>query len=155
MTITNHVLAGAIIGLTITNPFVAVVLAFASHFFMDALPHFGYAGQKGYGEALKHKMSFVVATLTLLTTLIVVGLIVANAEWFALLTGLIAASPDAVGIYNWLAYEKQDRQAHGILRVFHVKFHRAIQWCERPWGVIVEVAVFVILFSTLIKLIYV
>jgi len=58
MTITNHILAGAIIGAVIKEPALALPIAFASHFVMDALPHFGYEGNKGYGEALKHKLSY-------------------------------------------------------------------------------------------------
>lgn len=141
MTITNHVLAGSIIGLTVANPVLAVFLALASHFIMDILPHFGYAGRGGYTEVLRHRLSYIVAVCTAITTVLVVILLAANGKWFALLTGLVAASPDAIGIYNWLAYEKYGRQAKGLLRLVHVRFHRAIQWCERPWGVIIEAAV--------------
>jgi hypothetical protein len=143
MTITNHVLAGALIGLAVTQPALAVVLALGSHFLMDALPHFGYAGRKGYAEVLRHRLTYVVSAVTLVSTVAVIVLLIAADKWFALLTGLIAASPDAVGLYNWLAYEKRGNHAKGLLELVHVKFHRRIQWCERPWGVIVEVAVFV------------
>jgi hypothetical protein len=153
MTITNHVLAGAIIGLTITNPIAAVVLAIASHFVMDALPHFGYAGKKGYGEALKYKSSYIIAVITLITTIGVLGLLAVNGQWFAVLVGLIAASPDAIGLYNWLAFEKRGKYATGLLKLLHVKFHRAIQWCERPWGIWVEAGTFVLLLCILIKLV--
>ena len=64
MTITNHLLAGSLIGLTVAQPALAIALAFASHFVMDALPHFGYAGQKGYSEVLKHRLTYVVAAFT-------------------------------------------------------------------------------------------
>lgn len=143
MTITNHILAGALIGLVISNPIAAIAGAFISHFVMDALPHFGYAGKRGYGEALKYKLSYVVALVALLTSLTVVLLLALSGKWFAILTGLIAASPDAIGLYNWLAYEKHGKKADSIIELFHVKFHRRIQWCERPWGVIVEILVFV------------
>jgi len=48
MLITNHVLAGSIIGLTVKEPSLAIIIAFASHFVMDMMPHFGYFGRKGY-----------------------------------------------------------------------------------------------------------
>lgn len=143
MTITNHILAGSIIGLAVTNPVLAVALALASHFVMDALPHFGYAGRKGYSEVLKHKLSYVIAIATLVTSLTVILFLALNGKWFAIFTGLVAASPDAVGLYNWLGYEKHGKKATGWLELVHVKFHRAIQWCERPWGVVVELIVFV------------
>lgn len=142
MTITNHLLVGSIITLAVANPVTAVFLAFTSHFVVDALPHFGYAGKKGYSEALKHKLSYAVAIATLLTSIGVVLFLALNGKWFAILTGLIAASPDAVGVYNWLFYEKHDQPKPAWLEFTHVKFHRAIQWCERPWGIWVELAVF-------------
>jgi len=39
--ITNHVLSGAVIGATAPDPLSAFVRGFASHFALDALPHFG------------------------------------------------------------------------------------------------------------------
>ena len=149
MTITNHILAGAVIGLAVKNPAVAVALAFASHFVMDALPHFGYAGRKGYAEVLRHNLSYLVAVVTLVTTLAVIAVLALHGQWLAIFAGLVAASPDAAGLYNWLAYEKRGKRATGLLELFHVKFHRQIQWCERPWGIIVEVAVFVALSAVL------
>ena len=41
MTATNHALTGAIIGLVIGEPVLAIALAFASHFICDALPPVG------------------------------------------------------------------------------------------------------------------
>jgi hypothetical protein len=152
MIITNHVLAGAIIGLTVTNPVAAVILALVSHFVMDALPHFGYEGKKGYEEVLKHKLSYIVAISTLITTLSILVLLAVNGQWFAILIGLVAASPDGVGLYNWLAYEKRGTYASGWLKWLHVKFHRAIQWCERPWGVWVEMITSIALGYIFIKL---
>ncbi len=39
----NHAMTGAVIGLAITAPVVAMPIAFFSHFALDALPHFGFA----------------------------------------------------------------------------------------------------------------
>jgi len=41
MLITNHVLSGALIGAATDNPAVALPLGVASHFALDALPHWG------------------------------------------------------------------------------------------------------------------
>ena len=41
MLITNHVLAGALIGRASPDPLTAAALGLASHFAMDALPHWG------------------------------------------------------------------------------------------------------------------
>lgn len=153
MTITNHILAGALIGLAVKEPVLALPLAFGSHFVMDAMPHFGYKGNRGYGEALKHRLSYWVGIISLITTVLVVALLIFNQLWLALAAGIVAALPDLLGIYNYRKYEKHSQQAHGMLKAAHVQFHRAIQWCERPWGVYVELVTFASLFLLLFKLI--
>ena len=40
MTATNHALTGATIATLVRQPYLAIPLAFLSHFFCDALPHF-------------------------------------------------------------------------------------------------------------------
>ena len=152
MTITNHILAGSIIGLAVSNPVLAIVLAFVSHFAMDVLPHFGYEGKNGY-VVFKHKLMRIVSVATFVSSLIVVIFLTATGNWFALFTGLIAASPDALGFYNYLKHERKELPSTGVIGVFHVKFHRYIQWCERPWGVAVEVTVSILLFWLLVRMV--
>lgn len=48
MLITNHVLAGATIGLLTRSPLVAAVGGFVSHFAMDSLPHWGISDHSTY-----------------------------------------------------------------------------------------------------------
>jgi len=151
MLITNHVLAGSLIGLNIKEPALAIVIAFASHFVMDALPHFGYPGRKGYPEVLKHKLSYFVGSITLLSTLGVTLFLIANNQWFLLICGLVAASPDIAGWYNYVAYEKHGKSAKGILKLLHVQFHRRIQNFERPWGIYIEAAIFIFLLLILLN----
>jgi hypothetical protein len=153
MTVTNHILAGALIGIAVKEPALALSFAFGSHFVMDALPHFGYRGNKGYVEALRHRLSYWVGIISLLTTLPVVALLVFNQLWLALAAGIMAALPDVLGIYNYRKYERHGRKAHGILKVVHVQFHRAIQWCERPWGIYVELITFVVLLFLLLQVV--
>lgn len=151
MLITNHVLAGSIIGISVKEPILAIIAAFISHFLMDALPHFGYPGKKGYPEVLKHNMSYYVGLATLISTLGVVFFLITNKLWFPLICGLTAASPDIAGWYNYAAYEKKGELAKGILKLFHVQFHRGIQNFERPWGIYLEVIIAVILFSAVLN----
>ena len=66
-----------------------------------------------------------------------------------LMCGMIAASPDIVGYYNYAAYEKNGKLAKGLLKLLHVQFHRGIQRFERPWGIYIEVVVFIILLTLL------
>jgi hypothetical protein len=50
MTLTNHLLTGAAIAKLLPSP-VAIPIAFASHFVLDALPHFGC---KTIEERMRH-----------------------------------------------------------------------------------------------------
>ncbi len=152
MTITNHVVAGAVIGIAVSQPIVAIVLAFASHFLMDALPHFGYKGNKGFNEVLKHRLSYIVGIVTLVSTIAVAIFLGINGEWFAILTGIVAASPDAVGWYNYVAFEKKGNSAKSGLALLHVKYHRRIQLFERPWGIYIEIVAFALLFWLILRL---
>lgn len=119
---------------------------------MDALPHFGYPGNRGYGFAMKQKLTPTVSVVTLVTSIIVATWLVFHDQWFALAMGLVAVSPDMIGLYNYLVYEKKLRPISGLLKFFQVNFHRKIQWCERPWGVAIEIVVFIALGLWLIKL---
>lgn len=152
MSLTNHALAGSIIALVVNEPLIALSLAFASHFLLDALPHFGYPGNKGYGEAIKHKLSYIVTGVDVVLLVLVLGALALTGNGLAVMAGLVAAAPDAIGLLNFLIYEKHGRKPGAFFKVFHVKFHRAIQRYERPWGIWVEVAAFVGLLPICINL---
>jgi len=46
--VTSHVLAGAAIGAVVRRPALAVPLALASHFALDAVPHWGHVGHRTF-----------------------------------------------------------------------------------------------------------
>jgi hypothetical protein len=72
MLVTNHVLSGAVIGIAARNPWFAFPLGFASHFALDAAPHWGKFGD--FDKFLR------VAKVDGLTGLAVMGLATAAAE---------------------------------------------------------------------------
>jgi len=138
MTTGNHVLTGVIIATVAVEPILVIPLAFASHFALDSLPHFGYRGG-GYGEAMKHKSVYVVEILGL------VGLILLASTgvfgWnIATLAAVIAVSPDFEWPYRYIFYERKGLTPPAS---FLTKFHQKIQWCERPWGAYIEALFFV------------
>ncbi|RTK94996.1 hypothetical protein EKI60_00875 [Candidatus Saccharibacteria bacterium] len=150
MTVTNHLLAGAIIVSVIKEPLLALPLAFVSHFVMDALPHFGYAGNKGYGEALKHSLSYWVGIASTVTVIGLVILLIAQGLWIELVAGLIAASPDLVGLYNYTRDERHNQEPNRFIHTLHIRFDRVIQRYERPWGIYVELVAFTVLAIVLV-----
>src|SRR5688572_12550977 len=105
MTTSNHILAGTLIALTIKEPLLALPLAFASHFVLDALPHYGYDGD-GYGEALKHKLTYLMEFFGLagLTLIYLSGAFGWN---LALLAAFFAVSPDIEWPYRYFLFERK------------------------------------------------
>ncbi|HUC95457.1 MAG TPA: hypothetical protein VMR76_00670 [Candidatus Saccharimonadia bacterium] len=154
MTITNHLLAGTLIGLAVSQPELAIVLAYSSHFAMDAIPHFGYPGGNSFATAIKenskHKLSYVVAILTVITFVALLGFIIDKHRYFALIVGLVAVIPDAFLVFNYWFYERKGKEMKGPIAYLNLEFHGKIQF-ERPWGVITESVATVLLFLLLLR----
>jgi hypothetical protein len=129
----NHALTGAIIGLTISNPLVALPAAVISHIVCDALPHFGSANQSWLGS---QSFKFYLLVEAGLCGLLVLLLSVTQPHnWLlAAFCAFLAAAPDFI----WL------RQFVSILRRTTFKptpierFLGVIQWFQKPIGGLVE-----------------
>lgn len=135
MNTVNHAAVGAIIALIIKQPVLALPIAFLSHFVLDALPHFGYKGHGGYGGALKHKLTYGFLVFD------VVGIgflfyLLWGQPTIVLLCSLVAILPDALHIYRYFWFERKGLDPPGE---WFAKWHRKIQWCERPWGFVIEI----------------
>ena len=146
MTLTNHLLAGAALAKFLPMP-IAIPLAFASHFALDALPHFGF---RSIDERMRH--------ITLFRAVIVLdGIAAAILAWWLLrsghaawmFVGLVAYTPDMLWIYRFSVEEKFGRVEPTKGNRF-IQFHRNIQKYERMWGIAVEI-VFSVLFFKLIN----
>lgn len=128
MTATNHTLMGVGLATVVANPFLLVVLAFGSHFVLDALPHFGMPGTKYKSRKF---LTWLVIDITLM--LIVIGISLTSLPagfWFIAIGVGGAVLPDILHI-NKLAGEKT------VLPLFQA-FHAKIQWYERPPGILCE-----------------
>ena len=144
MFLTNHVLTGIVLGHTIENDFILAPVAFSSHFFMDALPHFGHHKdpdeKHDFEEDLAkglHKIrdKGVIVTgvidFTLATSVLVASCLIWPERALNLVIGgFFAALPDLFyipeGLFGW--------RLDGKLRWIHWK----IQWYERPPGIFTE-----------------
>lgn len=150
MTVTNHAAAGAIIGLGIDKPLLAIPLALLSHFVMDALPHFGYPGHRGFGEALKHRLTYFYLYLDSAGLAFLLS-IIADQSWLVYTTTFIAVLPDIWWVILFFGFESQYKK----IRVGRFSgFHSSIQWYERPWGLLIEILAGVGLITAVWKLIY-
>jgi hypothetical protein len=130
----NHAAVGAVIGLAI-QPMLAVPLAFASHFLLDALPHFGYPGKGGYGEAFKHKLTYFFIAFDAAGCAILLYLM-AGQPLIVWTCALVAVTPDIFWLYRYFWYERKGLKAPGDGVTL---WHRRIQWFERPIGFVIEV----------------
>lgn len=132
MTGTNHVLTGAVIGLAVANPLVAIPLAFVSHFVCDVLPHFG-----GDDEFIKSRLfSYVLIGEAIASNAIFLSLLVIRPDnWaIAIICGILAFIPDAIWVRKYLALKRDKPFAYNkIERVLH-----DIQWYEKPRGAVIE-----------------
>jgi hypothetical protein len=135
----NHAMTGALIGLSIGKPVVALPAALASHFIMDVVPHHG--SSKPDDEALRSKLFAPV----LLTDAILCGLLVLllaikqPLHWqLAAICAFVAAAPDFLFVKRYIqARRGQPKPLKGF-----IKWTRDIQWFQRPIGAVVEIAWF-------------
>lgn len=139
MTVTNHMMTGALIAVAVHRPILAIPLALLSHFVTDTLPHYGY-GDVPFKERDSQNHFLVKQTID---TYFALGLI-----WFVpyLLRGtvtpvvttwcmLAAFIPDIIWPYQYVMAHRKGK--YPPLN-WYTRFHKAIQWCERPWGAYVE-----------------
>lgn len=145
MTISNHLLAGTLVGLQFHNPLIAIPIAFASHFVLDAVPHFGNEG-RGYGDAVKYRIFYVMEALDIVGFM----LLLTTGVWginLATLCAIVALSPDFKHPYRYFFFERKNLKPKDTK---FVKFHQKIQWYEKPWGMVSEITFFVIGYSVLL-----
>lgn len=131
----NHLATGAVIALALDKPLLVVPLALVSHFVLDGVPHFGYPGEEGYAEAFRHRLSYFSLIFDLLGIGILLTLL-GTRHWYAAVAGLIAASPDLMWLYRYFGFERRGKRPPDW---WIARFHMKIQWCEREWGIIIEI----------------
>lgn len=150
MTATNHALTGAIIGLTIQQPLLAIPLAFVSHFIMDALPHYGSNMPDTLLYKTKIFRNYLVAEAAICFLLVV---LLASRQplnwWLGSICAFIAAAPDLGSINHYVKLRYGKVWKPGIF----ARFAGGIQWFQRPIGWVVELAWAVSAVTVLAKLI--
>lgn len=137
MTATNHALTGAVIGLAVGNPYLALPVALISHYAMDTLPHFGKMWPLKSRKFIQYLifealMCFLIVLTIFLTKPhnYVVGIICA----------FVAASPDLLSIK--LFYRSVSNKAYhpGIYN----RFASRIQKKETPQNIKYDILWFII-----------
>lgn len=132
MTATNHALTGAIIGLTVHNPLIALPAALLSHVVCDIIPHYGR-------DADSIKTNGFVTYLLIdaaLCGLLVLVLIFSGVSywWLGALCAFVATSPD----FLWIRKFRDARAGRPFRPSRLERFLAEIQWFQRPIGGFVE-----------------
>lgn len=130
----NHVVFGSIIGLSVTQPALAVPLALASHFALDTVPHYGEHHRTARGTTGYHLRIAADAVVSLVFMLCLLSLNLPNPA-LVITCALVAVLPD----FLWPLATKI-KQSGPLWEFF--KFHKGIQH-ESPWGIYIEVIWFI------------
>lgn len=142
MTEINHALTGAAIGLSTSEPALALPLAFLSHFALDSLPHFGVTWPSEVWVGSKRFKIYLAAEAILCIILVVVLAATHPKNWLvASLAAFLATSPDLFWLKRFLVVQKTARDIPN--KSWFDRFHAAIQWYEKPPGAAVEAVWFV------------
>lgn len=140
MTAINHALTGAVIGLVIGEPLIALPAALASHFVCDAIPHFGSTVSPTKRLRTSNFRNYLILEFCLCVLLVLCLAIFQPQHWFlAAVCGFLATSPDLLWMNKYLKL----RHGKQWKRNAYEKFAAGIQWFEKPIGAVVEAAWFV------------
>jgi len=145
MTAPNHALTGALIGLTVSNPVLALPLAFLSHFVCDAIPHYD-PPETDKAKRMNSKrflVEFLVVGAVLCAALVLVLAATRPRHWLQAATcAFLATSPDLLWIPRFVHVKRTGKDAP--LHNPFLKFHTRIQWKTGPKLIWLEAAWFVI-----------
>lgn len=133
----NHALTGAIVGLSISEPAIALPTAFLSHYALDALPHYGpnRPDEEYIRDGVFRQQLILDAVLCLILVLILATFKPVN--WAqAAICAFLAASPDLVSVNRYKKVVSRKKWSPNQ----YEKLATNIQWFEKPIGALVEVA---------------
>ena len=143
----NHALTGAVIGVLVEEPALAVPAAFISHYICDVIPHFGT--NRPEKEELNSRLFRILLLLDIcLCALLVLTLAVYRPHHWALaaICAFAAASPDLFSINRYRTARRGGQPYHNR----YIRFANDIQWFEKPIGAVVEVVWFIAMVIILI-----
>lgn len=136
MTATNHALTGALIGLIITQPAVAIPAALFSHYALDMIPHFGTGlpEKKAFKTNLFRNYLIIEAFICFW---IVLTLFLRQPAhwWLGAICAFVAAAPDLLSFNRFWTIRAGKPYKQGL----YGRFASRIQWFERPIGAVIEV----------------
>ena len=141
-------MTGAVLALTVKNPYVAVPLSFVSHYLQDLIPHWDYgvsrqAAKKATFFTRKFNLTLLADFCLSLTLMVVLALLFPTHKWLIWACMIAAASPDLVWAYYRLYREhiKKQKPKYDPLSGLHRKMQRS----QTTLGGLVEIAWFLVM----------
>lgn len=144
MTATNHALTGAVIGLSISNPIIALPLALGSHYIMDALPHFG---KKWEIHSTKFTRMLMLEALFCFLIVLIIFVVQPKNVILGIICAFVAAAPDLLSFNSYL----KARQGKEHKPSLYFKFAKRIQKKEAPENYIYDLIWFIVFLVVLTK----
>lgn len=127
----NHALGGAIIGLSVSNPALAVPLAFVSHFVLDCVPHFDPPGDELARIGRPAFRLQLIADATLCFLLVVFLALSKPKDWMlAAVCAFVATSPDLFWIPKFISAQRSGKLLPNSNWFW--RMHHNAQWCTGP-----------------------
>jgi hypothetical protein len=145
MTLTNHYLAGVLIAAVVKTPYIALPCAVASHYVLDALPHYGFKVWEQRNHTIFNSMLLLDVIVFVFVLLALIGLHIPS--WYYV-AGIFGYLPDLAWVYRWLVPEKFGTLPPKPLNKINA-FHSNIQKFERLWGIVPEIVIGTTMFVAL------
>lgn len=134
MFLTNHTLTGLVLGLNIADPVLLAPTALASHFALDAIPHYGDKRLVLDGSATGKFKFILLSDGALSVALCAFTVLMWPQQTLHLAIGIFFATlPD-------LLYIPRQIFNGWVPSRLYARFHKTIQWAEIPSGWTVELA---------------
>jgi hypothetical protein len=110
MIATNHAITGALIGLIVGEPLLAIPAAILSHFVCDSLPHYGNNSPDTVFFKSKTFRNMLITDAALCVVLVIILALTRPEHWFlASICAFLSTSPDLIWI-NHFRLARADKQ---------------------------------------------
>ena len=144
-----HFLIGALIGMSLDNFLFIAVLAFISHFILDAIPHLDQGSFKKKKEDWTSRDWFLVFVDVVIGASLALYFAIRFEFWPIAVGVAFAILPDVIDTLSWMFNARRKpffKQFHEIHDKIGFKLTRELLWL----GVILEVAVILSILSILL-----
>lgn len=133
MTGFSHVTTGVVIALAVHNPVLALPLALASHFVLDAMPHYGDDKRDGTDRAFRR---FILMDAVFgFGISILMFILMPDHRLLIVLCAVMATVPDLMWLPNHIRQTKNlPSKPHNRL----MQWHHKIQFEHPVWGILAE-----------------